>query len=93
MTTRKRQVRLLIEIATAVRRYKSEASLSLGAELQRLRLVTAEPAIADILRAASTDITSVTRAKVVEVREKSEEKMDGWMTVKDEGRVTVALTR
>ena len=85
---------LLIEIATAVRRYKSEASLSLGAELQRLRLVTSEPAIADMLRAASADITSVTRAKVIEVREKSEESDgDGWVTIKGEGRVKVALIR
>ncbi len=85
---------LLIEIATAVRRYKSEASLSLGAELQRLRLVTAEPAIADMLRAASSDITSVTRAMAIEVREQDEESDgDGWEMIKGEGRVKVELTR
>jgi len=64
---------LLIEIATAVRRYKSEASLSLGAELQRLLLITADTAIADMLLAASTDVTSVIRAKVIGVREQYEQ--------------------
>jgi valyl-tRNA synthetase len=84
---------LLIEIATAVRRYKSEASLSLGAELQRLRLATAEADTADMLRAASADITSVTRAKEIEVGEQQSEDGDGWETIKSEGRVRVALIR
>ncbi|HEV2582068.1 MAG TPA: valine--tRNA ligase, partial [Ktedonobacteraceae bacterium] len=82
---------LLIEIATAVRRYKSEASLSLGAELQRLRLSTGSPAEADMLRAASVDIRSVTRAKVVEVGETGEEGGNGWEMIKDVGRVMVLL--
>lgn len=82
---------LLIEIATAVRRYKSEASLSLGTELQRLRLVTEEPAVANMLRAASVDIRSVTRAKVVEVGERGED--DGLEVIRTGEHVKVALAR
>jgi valyl-tRNA synthetase len=81
----------LIEIATAVRRYKSESNLSLGTELQRLRLATTEPALADMLRAAHVDITSVTRARVIEVGEEIEE--DGFEVVRADGKIAVALIR
>jgi len=54
---------LLIEVATAVRRYKSEASISLGAELGQLSLSTRDADLATTLEAARLDILSVTRAK------------------------------
>lgn len=57
----------LVTIATAVRRYKSEQSLSLGHELARLQIVTDDPALAESLRASATDLRSVTRAAQVEI--------------------------
>src|SRR5258708_37147623 len=57
----------LIEVATAVRRYKSETNISLGAELRRLQLATTEPSAGNMLQAARTDIMSVTRANETQV--------------------------
>jgi valyl-tRNA synthetase len=57
----------LVEIATAVRRYKSENALSLGSELAGLTLATGDPALADQLQAAIPDLVSVTRAKTIHV--------------------------
>jgi valyl-tRNA synthetase len=57
----------LVQIATAVRRFKSESNLSLGTEIARLQLATGDAPLAEMLRAASSDITSVTRAGSVEV--------------------------
>lgn len=66
---------LLVEIATAVRRYKSAQSLSLGAELAALHLRTDDPALADTLRAAEADLISITRAQVVEVNAVAEDEV------------------
>ena len=55
----------LVEIATAVRRYKSEHSLPLGTELARLELVVEGPAMAEFLHQARADLKSITRAKKV----------------------------
>ena len=60
---------LLVEIATAVRRYKSEHNLSLGAEVAQLQVATADPALAGALQAASADLTSITRARQVNVNQ------------------------
>ena len=57
----------LVEIATAVRRYKSEHSLSLGSELNRVQLAPNSPALANALIGATTDLMSVTRARQVEI--------------------------
>ncbi len=57
----------LVEIATAVRRYKSENNLSLGAELERLQIGTADERLAQMLREAADDLTSITRARHIEV--------------------------
>ena len=81
---------LLIEIATAVRRYKSESNISLGAELQRLQLVTKEPGIARMLEEARADIMSVTRARQIEIREQIDSGMEA---IQSEGTVQVALKR
>ncbi|MBN2002669.1 MAG: valine--tRNA ligase [Anaerolineae bacterium] len=56
----------LVEIATAVRRFKSEHELSLGAELQELRLA-ASGDVAAQLKDAVPDIASITRAKAVNI--------------------------
>lgn len=58
---------LLVEIATAVRRYKSQRNLSLGTELARLHLLTEDKALAARLRAATADLQSITRAQQVNV--------------------------
>lgn len=59
--------RHLIEIATATRRYKSEHSLSLGTELPRLQIATQNPHLARNFEAAKGDLTSITRARVIEI--------------------------
>lgn len=58
---------LLLEIATAVRRYKSEASLSLGSELAQLLLSTPDLELLSLLNAARQDILSVTRARTLQI--------------------------
>ncbi|MBK8901389.1 MAG: valine--tRNA ligase [Anaerolineaceae bacterium] len=55
----------LVEIATAVRRYKSEQNLSLGAELARLHLHTTDPELAAELQTAVRDLISITRARKI----------------------------
>jgi valyl-tRNA synthetase len=61
------QGEIVIEIATAVRRYKSEASLSLGTEVGCLLLSTPDRELATVLAAARLDILSVTRAREVSI--------------------------
>lgn len=78
----------LVTIATAVRRYKSEHSLALGTEVARLQLATDSAKLSDLLRAASPDITSITRAGQVEVVSSLEA---GLEVVRSEGDVRVAL--
>jgi valyl-tRNA synthetase len=55
----------LVEVATAVRRYKSEHTLALGAPLERVHVAPQDPALAVLLREARADIASVTRARQV----------------------------
>ncbi len=57
----------LVEVATAVRRYKSEQNQGLGSEFSRLQLTAASPELAAALQAASADLSSVTRARSVAV--------------------------
>lgn len=57
----------LVEIATAVRRYKSERGLSLGGEVGPLCLATGDATLVEQCRAAVQDLVSVTRAQRVEV--------------------------
>jgi valyl-tRNA synthetase len=59
---------LLVEIATAVRRYKSENNLSLGAELDLLQLAPHDPSLAAALQSAPADLISVARVRRVEIR-------------------------
>ena len=53
----------IIELATAVRRFKSEQSLSVGQALVGLGLVCADEELLQGLLAAATDIQSITRAQ------------------------------
>jgi valyl-tRNA synthetase len=76
----------LIAIATAVRRFKSEHKLSLGAELSRVELATADRALADRLVEARGDLISVTRAQ--EIRVADQLTMPG---IPAEGPIAVAV--
>ncbi|MEJ2598038.1 MAG: valine--tRNA ligase [Anaerolineales bacterium] len=58
---------VLLEIATCVRRFKSEHNLPLGTDLPRLQLATFDPATSTLLEQASVDLRSVTRALQIEV--------------------------
>src|SRR5947208_4863175 len=80
----------LIEVATAVRRYKSESNISLGTELKRLQLATTEPGTARMLQEARADIMSVTRTRQIEVKENLDADLE---EVKAEGEIRVALVR
>ena len=81
---------ILIGIATAVRRYKSESNISLGTELERLQLATIDASIARMLLEARADIMSVTRARQLAVKESLDADME---EVKAEGKIKVGLIR
>jgi valyl-tRNA synthetase len=57
----------LIEIASTVRRFKSEQNLSLGTELKRLQLATDDLALRESLIHANADLMSITRAAEIEI--------------------------
>ncbi|MGH2508860.1 MAG: class I tRNA ligase family protein [Ktedonobacteraceae bacterium] len=54
---------ILIAVATAVRRYKSEQSMALGTELSTLFCATQDTQLLKMLEAAQLDILSVTRVR------------------------------
>ncbi|MFH1636413.1 MAG: valine--tRNA ligase [Chloroflexota bacterium] len=60
----------LVEIATAVRRYKSEHNLSLGFEIPRLQLTAGDAELAQSLGEAIPDLMSITRARKIEITER-----------------------
>ena len=80
----------LIVIATAVRRYKSESNISLGTELKQLQLSTHDTSVAKMLLEARADIMSVTRARLVVVKEGLD---DDLQEVKVEGHIRIGLAR
>jgi valyl-tRNA synthetase len=55
----------LVTAARLARRYKSEANISLGAELSELCLATSDPALRAALAESEADLRSVTRARRV----------------------------
>jgi valyl-tRNA synthetase len=63
--TAERAGTLLIEIAGAVRRYKSEAGLSLASELTGLLVASGDAALLSSLREGEADLASITRARAV----------------------------
>ncbi|HEY7022266.1 MAG TPA: valine--tRNA ligase [Ktedonobacterales bacterium] len=79
---------VIVEIATAVRRHKSEANLSLGAELPGLTLTTNSESLAEALRASEADVRSVTRARKVIVTHTT----DALESPLPSGRVSLALS-
>jgi valyl-tRNA synthetase len=84
------QGEVLIEIATAVRRYKSESNISLGTSLEQLQLATVDSSMATMLQEALTDIRSVTRAMLLRVKDTLDADME---EVKIEGDIKVGLIR
>jgi valyl-tRNA synthetase len=79
---------LLVEIASAVRRYKSEAGLSLASEITCLYLCCMDELLLASLREGVADLASVTRARVVIAGAILE---PGLTTVWSNGSLTVAL--
>jgi valyl-tRNA synthetase len=57
----------LVDIATAVRRYKSEHSLPLSTELAQLQVAVIEPALRERLQGARADLSSITRAQQIQL--------------------------
>lgn len=80
----------LVELATAVRRFKSEANIALGARLPALHLAADDTALADLLREAEVDIRSVSRASKVVV---SNRLPSGLEVLQTAGAVALALGR
>ncbi len=60
---------ILVSIATAVRRFKSEHNRPLGSEIQRLQLATTDTELAKYLKNAEQDLSSITRAARIELVE------------------------
>ena len=60
---------ILVQVATTVRRNKSERNISLGSELTLLQLGVANSGLAKRLEEAKTDLMSITRAKSIDIVE------------------------
>ncbi|MGD8968981.1 MAG: valine--tRNA ligase, partial [Anaerolineae bacterium] len=80
---------VIVDVATAVRRYKTENQLHLSAELGRLQVAVGDQDLRRTLSQARSDIRSITRAKRVEIRERVGESLK---MIEDTDRVAVALT-
>lgn len=61
---------ILLAIATAARRYKSERSLPLNTELSRLLICASQSEMAQSMEEATSDISSITRAREISVVDK-----------------------
>jgi valyl-tRNA synthetase len=83
------QGEILIEIATAVRRYKSEHNLSLGAELPALHLATPDEKLAAALAENTADLTSISRAGQVIISNQLDPKL---ATIATNGKVKIGLS-
>ncbi|MDY7079648.1 MAG: valine--tRNA ligase [Chloroflexota bacterium] len=85
----------VVDIATTVRRYKTENQLFMGAELERLQVATRDATLGQELREAGADIKSVTRAKRVELSECLDVDNDDndWEIIESTGAIAVALAR
>jgi valyl-tRNA synthetase len=79
---------ILVEIASTVRRYKSENNLPLGSELDRLQLACSEPGLAQDLEQASTDLMSVCRVRQMHIDERLG---SGSIVLKPSGKVAIAV--
>lgn len=55
----------MVEIASTVRRFKSEQGMGLGEELAELQIQTTDATLAELLQTAVVDLISITRAQTV----------------------------
>ncbi len=78
----------LVEIATAVRRYKSKRDLALNVELERLQLAVQDASLAEALHDAEEDMRSITRARRIQISERLDSSLEH---VRADGAVSVAL--
>jgi valyl-tRNA synthetase len=81
---------ILVEIATGVRRFKSENNLPLGTELSRLTLVSPNSSLLSRLDHAVVDLMGVTRARKITLSENFEPSLESFR-VTDEISVCVEL--
>jgi valyl-tRNA synthetase len=79
---------VIVDIATAVRRYKTENKLHLSAELERLQVAVVDRDLRQTLGRAQADIRSITRAKRVEVCERPDRDLH---MIEDTDAIAVAL--
>ena len=79
---------ILIRVATAARRYKSEHNLPLSAEFDRLQLATENVPLASALKEAALDLISITRARKIEFLTRLEPELD---CLPIEGDLSVAI--
>lgn len=77
----------LLDITTAVRRYKSERNLSLGEELAELQIAITDPAMHATIQSAALDLISITRAQAITIVETPADKEE-WLT---EGTVAIRI--
>ncbi len=69
--------KIMVEIATAVRRYKSNANISLGSKIEMLIIWPQDQSLVDELHAAKIDLQSITRAtQIIIGREHSSNTFD-----------------
>ena len=59
---------ILVNIATHIRRFKSENSISLGTEISRVQLAAGDPDTAMVLGDSIPDLKSITRAIQIEIQ-------------------------
>lgn len=78
----------MVEIVSAVRRYKSERNLPLGTPLTLLQLATSQADLLAPLQMATSDLTSITRARAVEVVELLNSDLE---IIQPEGKVQLAI--
>jgi valyl-tRNA synthetase len=58
---------LMVQVVTAVRRYKSERHLALSTDLVKLQIAVKDPRIEENFRNSTIDLRSATRAKCIEI--------------------------
>jgi valyl-tRNA synthetase len=78
----------LLEVATTVRRYKSEQNLSLGSELKMLQLAAGDRQQAEALELAIPDLMSVCRVQTVQIGGPWH---PGLVLLKDDGTLQIGI--
>lgn len=80
----------LVEVATAVRRYKTESNIPLGQALPGIQIASGDSGLLDALHGTEPDLISITRALRVEIGRRIDPALE---TVKAEGAIQVALIK